>query len=686
MTAAAPPMPLKVSVVVPVYNPGPFIEPCIRSMLDQTLPPDQYEVIFVDDGSTDGTGARLDALAAECSQIRVIHIPNSGWAGKPRNVGVEHARGEYIQFLDADDTMPPEALERLHEMGSRNGADIVIGKLASNFRGVAHGLFRRNRETCTLYDAPLIDSVGPVKMFRTAFLREHDLRFPEERRRLEDQVFMVRAYFTARVVSILADRIYYFHRKRADGGNIASARIEPRGYYANLREVLDVVIANTDPGEFRNRLLRRFYRVEMLGRLGEPSFPRDEPGFRAELFAAARELAMDRIDPEIDVGLGAVLRIRSTLLREDRPAGLLALTRRCAEIRAATALEAVGWTHGRLRIAFMAQLVSGPSAEPLALRRVGDCLVLDPAITDGLLGRPLDVTGELDAARLEASVRDRVTGAHWFVPTKAQLEPTEEDAGDGGARICLVLHAIATINPLDLAGKRPLDPGRWEIWVRLTAFGLDRHVRLGAGRSPGIDAGCLPALLGDLPHLVVPAFDEEGLLVVEVDRPVGVSRAELAAASGTFLPGDGREISARLSVVTSDTTAVSTARLVLSGPDGERVLPAALKPHEERVVLVASVPRQLPAPPGRYAVAARLDADGGLAVLLGTVEVTARGRMYADGARRISALEGAARRLAGRTVGSETARRFYRGARRRLRRLLGSRYRSLRRRLERSPH
>ena len=93
-------MSVKVSVVVPVYNPGRYIEPCIESLLRQTLPPGEHEVVFVDDGSTDETPARLDELAASHSHVRVIHQENSGWPGKPRNVGVEASRGEYVQFVD----------------------------------------------------------------------------------------------------------------------------------------------------------------------------------------------------------------------------------------------------------------------------------------------------------------------------------------------------------------------------------------------------------------------------------------------------------------------------------------------------------------------------------------------------------------------------------------------------------
>src|SRR5262249_25986114 len=135
-------MPVKVSVVVPVYNPGPYIEDCIASVLRQSLPPDEYEAIFVDDGSSDGTPARLDALAAEHPHIHVIHQEPSGWSGKPRNVGIEASRGEFVMFVDNDDFLGDEALERMYDYGVANEADLVVGKMAGKGRPVPVELFR----------------------------------------------------------------------------------------------------------------------------------------------------------------------------------------------------------------------------------------------------------------------------------------------------------------------------------------------------------------------------------------------------------------------------------------------------------------------------------------------------------------------------------------------------------------
>src|SRR3954454_6787412 len=135
----------RISVVVPGYNPGDHIDDCIASLLDQSLPASEYEAIFVDDGSTDGTGDRLVALAAEHENVTAIRIPNSGWPGRPRNVGMDAARGDYVLYVDNDDWLDDEALERLHAAAIRDDADIVLGKVVGHRRSVSRELFRRNR-------------------------------------------------------------------------------------------------------------------------------------------------------------------------------------------------------------------------------------------------------------------------------------------------------------------------------------------------------------------------------------------------------------------------------------------------------------------------------------------------------------------------------------------------------------
>lgn len=117
----------KVSIVVPVYNPGSKLKLCIRSILRQTET--DFVLILIDDGSTDGNSAVCDWFAIRDPRIRVIHQANQGSVAA-RKTGVEQCRAPFSCFCDADDTMPPIALAKLlHHIGSTD----VCGETISNY-------------------------------------------------------------------------------------------------------------------------------------------------------------------------------------------------------------------------------------------------------------------------------------------------------------------------------------------------------------------------------------------------------------------------------------------------------------------------------------------------------------------------------------------------------------------------
>ncbi len=113
------------SVIVPAYKVQAYLHECLESVLGQSYP--DLEVIAVDDCSPDACGALVDEFAARDARVRPVHLPENGGVGRARNAGVEHATGDYLVFLDGDDTLAPDALraiaDRIKEAGD---PDVVV--------------------------------------------------------------------------------------------------------------------------------------------------------------------------------------------------------------------------------------------------------------------------------------------------------------------------------------------------------------------------------------------------------------------------------------------------------------------------------------------------------------------------------------------------------------------------------
>lgn len=582
---------MKVSIVIPVYNPGPYIEPCIRSLLSQSMPAGEFEAIFVNDGSTDGTADRLDQLAEEHSHIRVLHQANSGWPGKPRNVGVDAANGDYIQFLDQDDSLGARALETLYDVGARNSADIVIGKVTSDFRGVPHAVFRYNVERCTIRDYPLIDSLTPHKMFRKAFLIKHDIAFPEAWRRLEDQLYMVRAYLAAEVVSIVGDYPCYFYVGRDDGNNAGSVPIEPASYFDYLRQVLDVILTQVEPGGFRDTLLRRFYRHQLLGRLSMPAVLEASESYQRELFDHVRRLASETFPASVVDGMDVLRRIQAVMLRENRLNDFNDFATRLHDVHCRATLTGISWRDGRLAIEVSASQWKAADSPLLVVKRDGRVL-FDPAMVGGRVAEAdTDVGTGLADAGADVVIRNRRTNVEWYVPAELtpRLVPRPEE---GLEAYQLEFSGEADLDPLTLGGGRPLQRGTWEVSMRIHALGFANRGRLGASQFVN-GRPVEPAILGSPPHATIPLFTEYGNLTIDIDEHVRWLAGEVAArtvidaadADGAVtidlplqMSREAREWPARISVVEGGIDA---------GPSF--TVPGTIGNHDGRGVLIADL-------------------------------------------------------------------------------------------------
>jgi len=221
-----------VSIIVPIYNVEAYVAECLDSVAAQTY--GNYEVVVVDDGSPDGSRAVVERHAAADPRIRIITRPNGG-LGAARNTGVRNARGRFLTFLDSDDLLPPQALQRLVDSATRTGSDIVAGGMRrfDEFRswqprwvGVVH---RVRREQLRIEDfLPLIRNLYTCnKLFRRDFWDEQGLWF-REGVAYEDQPLVTQLFCRAKAIDVIPEVVYQY-RARDDMSSISQQTASLKG-------------------------------------------------------------------------------------------------------------------------------------------------------------------------------------------------------------------------------------------------------------------------------------------------------------------------------------------------------------------------------------------------------------------------------------------------------------------------
>lgn len=122
---------MRLSVIVPVYNVEPYLRKCVDSLLNQDLASDEYEIVLVDDGSTDQCGSICDEYASRHIHVVALHQANGGLSAA-RNSGIDEARGDYVFFVDSDDFVEPNVLKALVDKAEADDLDV----LRFNYRNV----------------------------------------------------------------------------------------------------------------------------------------------------------------------------------------------------------------------------------------------------------------------------------------------------------------------------------------------------------------------------------------------------------------------------------------------------------------------------------------------------------------------------------------------------------------------
>lgn len=462
-------MTCRVSVVVAVFNPGPSFDDLIASLARQTLPATDFEVLLCDDGSDAETADRLAAVAAAYGAVSVLRLAHSGWPGTPRNAGLDAARGTYVFFADHDDYLSDEALERLVDYADSNASDVVVGRLVGVRRLLPLDMFQRNIPRARLGVDPLLGLLTPHKLFRTEFLRAHGIRFPDGRVRLEDHRLVMRAYFAAEVISVLADYPCYYWTYRLDRPSASAGPIDPHPYFASMEQVLDIVAAHTEAGPERNALLTHWYQGKVLKRLGSPAWLQQSEEYRAEFWAVVRDLTQRWFPPALEAYLPFPLRLRSALLRADRPDAVLQLGRIEAELTCTLGVTSAAWVDGSLHVTARAD-VTYADGTPLGFGPDGVWAISEPVAPDVLTPDVLDAGRDLAEDSLQFFLRD--------VGDEAIYHQGPAVRGSSGSVV---------VDPMTARFGRPAPP-EWELLAEVRRAGWSFRVLVPRPGPSAVDA------------------------------------------------------------------------------------------------------------------------------------------------------------------------------------------------------
>lgn len=217
-----------VSVIVPCYNAQRFLSVCLESLKAQKSP--QIEMIFIDDGSTDETGAMLDQFAKIEPRAQVLHVKNGG-VSSARNRGIEMAQGRYIAFMDADDALEENGLFLLYQQALHTGAQIVSAN-HTIFDMASQQRIPVEKETISEQPAQIVKEIIHMhRIYNNIWNKLYDHALFDESMRLdesvkigEDALLNLRLYSKARRVHHLRERTYVYRVHNA------SAMANIRGY------------------------------------------------------------------------------------------------------------------------------------------------------------------------------------------------------------------------------------------------------------------------------------------------------------------------------------------------------------------------------------------------------------------------------------------------------------------------
>lgn len=233
-------MDARISIIIPVYNAEKHVGRCIESLISQQYK--DYECICVNDGSTDNSAQILEHYSNTDSRIKVIHQKNSG-VSAARNRGIKEAKGDYIVFVDSDDTISSVLLSSMIEVVQQDDCDIVAtgywdcdekGTPVLYHRPFKEGIFPQQKQKVTSVHADQIKSSAWAKLYKKRIIDTYSLCFDEGSFYGEDLVFVFKYMLHARSISSVDEGLYYYYQTQGSCMDKVSGGDMPLSRYRSI--------------------------------------------------------------------------------------------------------------------------------------------------------------------------------------------------------------------------------------------------------------------------------------------------------------------------------------------------------------------------------------------------------------------------------------------------------------------
>lgn len=274
------------SIIVPVYNTKTYLERCVKSILNQNY--DGFELILVDDGSSDGSADICDEYAKSDKRVRVIHKKNGG-VSSARNCGLKMATGDYVWFVDSDDYIQQDALLILHEVVMRDKKDLYVfntHKENETFEGDLDTFFQRYYFTYVLKYAPW------NKLYKRSVLNQYQLQYDEEETIGEDLLFNINYYsHMEKEIQFINKQLYFYDNRPGSAMNAKSKYriVQQMRLFDKARKVL--------VGQVKNETVSMLFLLHLISGINQSS----NGGLTSKEFAHILDFSKYRAD--MDIGM-----------------------------------------------------------------------------------------------------------------------------------------------------------------------------------------------------------------------------------------------------------------------------------------------------------------------------------------------------------------------------------------------